>query len=516
MLKAEYNQPSSQMDILVFEKLVSENHYLRQVKEAVSFDFVYEIVSSSYSQTMGAPAEDPVLMLKLLFLQFHYRLSDREVIAQAEVNVAFRFFLDIGLEEDLPDHSSLSNFRTRLGVELFQKLFEKMVGQIRARGLIKDRLRLKDATHVIANIAIPSTISLVAQTRSELLNAARKFSELEVLSHEIRAVEIREATKDLKGEERLLHRVEHLREIVKFSDKLSAELCKDEKTNLESQEYIEFQEALETAHKVLRDREEKATDKLLSLVDKDARVGKHGDYYTGYNLDISIDADSEFICALDLIEANASEAANARELLESEEEAQGNDVEKLSIDSIGFDGKVLRSLTQEGGVEVEVFVPPVSRGNKTQELYQPSDFQLNEAKDELECPGGEKSRTRQRSSRNSGWKYHFSKRQCGNCPLRNKCLSEGTKSGRTVIKNDYEAEYKAALEVAQSAEYKDVRKQHPRVERKLADIIRWHGGRRVRYRTIVRAKIQYFLTAIVVNCKRLVKLLNNPQPVHST
>ena len=66
---------------------------------------------------------------------------------------------------------------------------------------------------------------------------------------------------------------------------------------------------------------------------------------------------------------------------------------------------------------------------------------------------------------------------------------------------------------AQTEQYKEVRKQHPRIERKLADLIRWHGGRRVRYRGLLRAKIQYFLTAVAVNFKRLVKLYYQPLAV---
>ena len=52
-----------------------------------------------------------------------------------------------------------------------------------------------------------------------------------------------------------------------------------------------------------------------------------------------------------------------------------------------------------------------------------------------------------------------------------------------------------------------MRRQHPRVERKLADIVRYHGGRRSRYRGQWRVKIQYLLTGLVVNVKRMVKLL---------
>ena len=52
-----------------------------------------------------------------------------------------------------------------------------------------------------------------------------------------------------------------------------------------------------------------------------------------------------------------------------------------------------------------------------------------------------------------------------------------------------------------------MRRQHPRVERKLADIVRYHGGRHCRYWGQGRVKVQYLLTGLVVNVKRMVKLL---------
>jgi IS5 family transposase len=79
-----------------------------------------------------------------------------------------------------------------------------------------------------------------------------------------------------------------------------------------------------------------------------------------------------------------------------------------------------------------------------------------------------------------------------------------------VIKHDYEAQYRAAQQRAQTAAYRAVRREHPRSERQLAEMMRWHAGRRVRYRGRLRVKIQSLLTAVVVNCKRIVKLLSVP------
>jgi transposase len=168
MLKTNYEIEPTEIDQLVFEKLVPKTHYLRQVKALIDFEFVRAKVQDCYSLELGRGAIDPVLVFKLEFLQFHYTLSDREVIAEAQVNLAFRYFLGLAMSSPLPVPSLLSQFRSRLGVERYQALFDGIVAQARQHGLVKDRLRLKDATHVIANVAIPTTNSGMVQLRSEI------------------------------------------------------------------------------------------------------------------------------------------------------------------------------------------------------------------------------------------------------------------------------------------------------------------------------------------------------------
>ena len=156
---------------------------------------------------MGRPAEDPVRLIKLAFLQVHDHLSEREVMAAAQVNVALRSFLDLSLASRLPVPSVLAQCRTRLGVQRHQALFDQVVTQARAYGLIRDRLRLKDATHVLANIAVPSTLRLVAQTRQRLLDAVRPYAPEQVATDEAEAEVVRQATSDLPDTDRLVARV---------------------------------------------------------------------------------------------------------------------------------------------------------------------------------------------------------------------------------------------------------------------------------------------------------------------
>ena len=143
MLKAEYAVPPTEMDLVVFEKLIPAGHYLRRLKAAIDFEPCRALVADCYAAGMGAPAVDPVRLLKLSLLQFQYDLSDSQVLRHAQVNVAFRFFLDLSLDSPLPVPSLLSQFRTRLGVERFTQIFNEILRQARAQGLVKDRLRLR-------------------------------------------------------------------------------------------------------------------------------------------------------------------------------------------------------------------------------------------------------------------------------------------------------------------------------------------------------------------------------------
>jgi transposase len=507
MLKDLDYLPPSEIDAYIFAMLVPEGHFLRRVKATLDFERLRAPLATCYNQSLGRPATEPLLMLKLEFLQYQYGLSDREVIAHSGVNIAYRFFLDLSLGSQLPHHTSLTYFRERLGVEKHQQVFEELIAQARQRGLVKDRLRLKDATHVLANIAIPSTLRLVAETREQLLDAACPYAADRVLQEEAEAMRVHSATEDLSDQERLLHRVTHLRAVVAWADILLAQVAQT--TAAEDVQRLRLSESLDLAHKVLQDREDpKAKDKVISLQDTEARNGWHHGFFAGYLLDVSMDSDSELITAINVLPANGDEGADATTLIEQEEQAHGNDVEAMSIDGAGYRGDLLQTWTDPQRLSLEVIVPPAEQTPTT--VFPPEAFQFDAAQEELTCPNGETTRARERSRHDNGYKYRFGARQCAGCPLREKCLQNPeTKKGRTVTKNDYEAEYRAAQEKAKTPRYQEVRREHPRIERKLGELVRWHDAREARYWGRGKTLVQALLTGFVVNVKRLVKLVDS-------
>jgi hypothetical protein len=444
-----------------------------------------------------------LLLLKLEFLQYHYNHSDRQVIEHARSHMAYRYFLDLSLHSPLPHPSLLTYFRQRLGPPRHQQVFDALVGQARERGLVKDRLRLKDATHVIANIAIPSTIALVAQARERLLQALQPWAADEVSRQRQRAEQIRHSTADLSGEERLLQRVVQLRQLVAWAQAVCADTAVAAATPRRQQQ---LQQALALAGQVLDDRDDPdGTRPVCSAQDPDARSAKHGSFYVGYLVDVALDADSQLITALNVLPGGANEGADAETLLRREEQAHGNDVQALSLDGAGFQGPVLRALTDPAGLQVEVFVPP--KKPICQQEFQPEQFTLAADQHTVSCPAGQIATNRRRHAAD-GWQFRFARATCAACPLQSRCVPQLPKAtGRTVFKSDYEQELQAARSKAQTPAYEGVRREHPAIERKLGELVRRHGARRARYWGQARVLVQQLVTGWVVNIKRLVNLL---------
>jgi len=496
-----------EFDRQVFETVVPVVHYLRQVAEQIDFERFRPRLAEAYSLGMGRPAVDPVRMLKILFLRFHYKLTDRQVMERINTDMAFRWFLGLALRDTVPNHTDGTYFRQRIGAERFVQVFQELLAQAREAGLVKDRLRLKDATHLFADVADVQPLQLAAQVRQRLLQAAAAFFPDWVEAQQLEIEKLRQTTVALADDERLAARIDHLRQMAAQLQERAAALPPADSTD---RARLRLRLALTVVEKLLADRRDpQAPDRLASAVDPDARVSKHGEYFVGYLLDMAIDADSELITGINVLPGNGPEAADAITLIQQEEAAQGNDVAALSIDGAGYNGPVLRELTDPNGLNLDVTVPPPTLAERT--TFGPERFSLkiiDEQHGEVTCPNGQSTRRRQRNRHDTGYRYTFKASQCAGCPLRAECLSNpARKGGRIVIKNDYEAEYAQVEAKAKTPAYQQTRRTHSKIERKLGEVARHHGARRASFRGLAKVLAQAALTGLVVNIKRMVKLL---------
>jgi len=266
--------PPTEPDRKVFDLLIPPDHFLRRAAQVIDFERLRPLLAPCYSPDQGRPAMEPVLLLKLEFLQYHDRLSDQKVVDAAQVNVAYREFLGLSMESSLPHPSLLSYFRGRLRAEVHRQVFDDIVAQAREQGLVKDRLRLKDATHVIADVAVPATIGLVAGIRDRLLDAMAPYDAEWAEGQRVRAELIRVESAEASAEQRLEVRVTHLREILVWADDFVQQ--QRATADLDEARWVRLEQTLRLAHKVLADREHpEAGDAVASLEDPDARFGRH-------------------------------------------------------------------------------------------------------------------------------------------------------------------------------------------------------------------------------------------------
>jgi IS5 family transposase len=118
----------------LYEQILSQRpHFLKDLAQVVDFRFVAEHCKDFYVD-WGRDPWDPVLMFKMVLLQFLYDLSDREMEVQATFTLAYKWFRGLSTEELPPDFSTLCRFRPRLGAEGFETLFNQVVEQARSRG----------------------------------------------------------------------------------------------------------------------------------------------------------------------------------------------------------------------------------------------------------------------------------------------------------------------------------------------------------------------------------------------
>ena len=304
---------------------------------------------------------------------------------------------------------------------------------------------------------------------------------------------------------RLIARVDHLRDILAWADAITAPPEAD--TNPTWQRLVE---ARDIARKTLAGHDEpEAPGKLRSVSDPDARRGRHGEFYDGYMLDVMVDADSEFFTAINVLPANGNESADALELIEQEQSAHGNTIEQLSIDGAGYDGPVLRELEDEK--DIDVFVPP--KADSQPHRFSPDDFAMSDDGSYVTCPAGERSQYRQRDESRHATSYRFDGDLCRTCPLFSQCIGKKQKFGRTVRKNDYAPEYERVRERAKTPEYEAVKSEHPIVERRLGHLMNRYGGRRARYRGLVRVLCQEVMGATTANLNRMLVLLDERMSV---
>ena len=153
---------SGQMSMIILDlsELIPENHLLRKINQMISFDFIYDLVAPYYPAN-GRPSVDPVSMFKMLLVGYLYGVkSERRLVQEVQLNIAYRWFCGFELTDKIPDHSTFSKTRRRKWNEsrLFQEVFWEIIRRCVKSGVVDGKELAADGTYLPANVSKDSWI----------------------------------------------------------------------------------------------------------------------------------------------------------------------------------------------------------------------------------------------------------------------------------------------------------------------------------------------------------------------
>ena len=502
MLKPKTPQESFYGNYL-YDRIVPVDHLLRKINQVVDFSFAGRVLNDRYNTVIGRPAEDPEFMLRLCLLQYLYGDSDRQVVENARLNLAYKYFLGLAVDAEVPDYTTVSYFRAqRLGEEKFRAILEQVVRQCTDKGLVKGKRQIIDSTPVFANISLSSLSGLVRKCQENVLKTVAKQDTK--IAGELGSKELKNAApvKFASGEEALQKEIEAAGTLL---DKVTAELNAKKIKPTE-----ELQKDRGLLEKAVADRAENAKDKLISPVDPDARTGKKTvTKWAGYKAHIVMEEESGIITEVVTTPANATDGSQLLPLLEEQEKVHSVTPKELTADKAYDWGENLESLAAKNTI---ANIPLTKPGNhRTGVDFAVDDFLYDPENIKLMCPAGHISTSCYRvvlsNSRlnKPGYAFQFKASLCNACPLKAKCVRNN--EGRRIHISYYEPYFRMARERLATEEGKEAYSNRYKIEQKVADLTRYCGLRRCRYRGLDRAEIHTLLATTVCNIKRMVKLL---------
>jgi transposase len=484
----------------LYDRIVPVDHLLRKINQVVDFSFTQQILQDRYNLDIGRPAEDPEFMLRLCLLQYIYGDSDRQVVENARLNLAYKYFLGLAVDAEVPDYTSISYFRIqRLGEEKFRSVLEQIVRQCIDKGLVKGKRQIIDSTPVIANITLSSLTGLVRKCRENVLKTIAKQDAKLAEKLGLKELENAEKVKFASKGEGLQEEIE-----------AAGELLDNVTTALRAKKIIpteELQKDLGLLEKVAADREEDTKDKLLSPVDPDARQGKKSSTtWPGYKAHIVMEEETGIITGVETTPANATDGSQLKPLLKEQAEVHCLKPQELTADKAYDWGENLESLANNRTI-ANIALSKVNHRNGVG-YFTVDDFLYDPENVKLMCPAGNISTSCYSEilyNNKSGYAFQFKPSLCNTCPLKAKCVKN--KKGRRVYISYYEPYFRLVRERLATEEGKQAYCNRYKIEQKVADLTRYCGLRRCRYRGLGKAEIHALLATTVCNIKRMVKLL---------
>ena len=154
------------------------DHLLRKIDRFVDLSEVRAHLGPYYSD-VGRPSIDPELMIRMLIVGYGYGIrSERRLCEEVHLNLAYRWFCRLGLDGDVPDHSTFS--KNRHGrfrqSDLLRKLFHLVVGRCMAEGVVEGEAFAVDASIIVADTHRRRSVAKVEDLDPDLKSCSGRIS----------------------------------------------------------------------------------------------------------------------------------------------------------------------------------------------------------------------------------------------------------------------------------------------------------------------------------------------------
>jgi len=501
----------------ICEDLISPNSFYRKFREVVWPLIKDDMFESMYCTDNGRPPIPPSLLATASLLQFHRNLSDREMERACMYDIEVKYALGLRLDERPFDHSSLGDFRKRLlehGKE--KEVFNGILNKLIELGLIhKHEPQRIDATHIIADIAIPTMVTLVKKGIYEVLKSLKKRHR-GTLGKIAQAIDMNEYTR-----EEVNHDAPGRLDIEKREKKLVS-VVGDAYSVLKHVRGIKGDHILdrrvETLKRILRenieddcngapkeiDKKKKPSDILVSPIDPDARYGAKSrtKRFMGYKANLTEGIESRFITNIKAMPGNKRDVDTAVETV-MDQVMNGLVPAKVIGDTAYSDGSFRKALKKNGTMMV---APLYARNPRTKSIYPLSKFHHDEERDTLTCPAGVTTKVAFYDRQKGRKIFHFPMTECGVCRRRKRCTN-ASDGRRTVGISEVNRELREAEAYNRTRKFKKDMSLRQPIEGKISELKRWHGLRRARYRGLKKVGLQCYFAAAAVNVKRWIKIM---------
>jgi len=363
------------------EALIPPGHILRKIDRWIDFSIIHEKTADLYSST-GRPSIDPEVLIRMMVVGYLYGItSERRLCREVQLNLGYRWFCGLTLEDKVPDHSTFSKNRYGRFSEsgLFRGLFQAVVKQAQQHGLVKGKHLTVDATTVQANASLGSLEEIIIPYEPE-----------------------------------------------EYLDKVERENPSEEPplTN--------------TGKKLSNETHNSRTDPDAQIFGKPFEKTK-----LAYSDNVLMDNASRVILDVEVTEPNLhQEGQVAGEMLQRSRFAYGIKPESIGGDKAYGSGPAVRGIC-EAGVKPYVGLS-APKGPHIEGIYPKEDFIYDKEKDELICPAGKRLWRRTTHKRNRQIEYVSSKTDCQGCARKSLCTRAPCRVVHRHLDKDF-LDYAAAL-----------------------------------------------------------------------